>query len=195
MDINILNWINENLHGSTFFNYLFKYITYLGEWGIMWLVLGIVLLCIPKTRKEGLILLIGYCGVAFVGDIVLKHLVNRARPFAENTDFVAFADSIHLKLPDSSSFPSGHTAISMMAATILTLCYGKRGAWAYIPAVLIAFSRLFLCVHYPTDVLGGAIIGVAIAFAVYYICKWLFPKIAAWWESKHKDKPSANEKE
>ena len=191
MDISILNWIDNNLHGNVIFNYLFKYITYTGEWGAIWLLTAIVLLCFRRTRRGAIILLLGYCGVAFVNNIILKHIINRARPFVENPNFITFADSINLKLPDSSSFPSGHTALSFMASTILTLSFGKNGAWSYIWAVLVGFSRLFLCVHYPTDVLGGLIIGLVVAFAVFYVCKWLFPKIENWWHSRIKDKPSS----
>ncbi len=189
MDISILNWINSNLHGSVVFNYLFKYITYTAEWGAIWLLTALVLLFFRRTRRGAIILFIAYGGVACV-NLVLKHFIDRPRPFLENAEFVSFIESINMKLPDSSSFPSGHTALSFMAATVLTLTFGKYGAWSYIWAVLVAFSRIFLCVHYPTDVLGGAMVGVIVAFAVFYICKWIFPKIEKWWQDRHKDKPN-----
>ena len=75
MEIHILNWINENLHGSVFINNVFKLITYLGEVGIIWLITAVVLLCFKKTRKGGLILLAGYGASVICSHIILKNII------------------------------------------------------------------------------------------------------------------------
>lgn len=184
MEIDILRWINENLHGSNFINQVIKYITYLGDAGIMWLVLSIALLCFRKTRKGGFIVLIGYCTVVGGNHFILKNIINRPRPFTEATDLIAFIESIGMELPDSSSFPSGHTFASMCSAIILTLSFGKKGAWSYIPAGLISLSRIFLCVHYPSDVLGGAVLGTLCGALVYWIMNILIDKYFDWRKKK-----------
>lgn len=197
MEIQILNWINDNLHGSGFINQIFKYITYLGEKGIAWALVGIVLLCFKRTRKSGLLVLGGYCAVVLFNHIILKNIVDRARPFTESEHLVDFIKSIGMSLPDSSSFPSGHTAISITCATILTMCFGKRGAWSFIPAVLISLSRIFLCVHYPTDVLAGAtegvMLGVVVVFLGKRILNWLEKQYLA--RKKNKGSSEANSME
>lgn len=184
MEIDILRWINENLHGSNFINQIIRYITYLGDAGIMWLALSIILMCFSKTRKGGFIVFVGYCTVVGGNHFILKNIINRPRPFTEATDLIAFIEGIGMELPDSSSFPSGHTFASMCSAIILTLSFGKKGAWSYIPASLISLSRIFLCVHYPSDVLGGAVLGTLCGALVYWIMNILIDKFFDWRKKK-----------
>jgi len=176
MEINILKWINANLHGSNIINQIVKYITYLGDAGICWIALGILLLCFPKTRKGGFIVVVGYCSVVAGNHFILKNIFNRPRPFTVAEELVTFIESIGMELPDSSSFPSGHTFTSFCSAIILTLAFKKKGAWSYIPATLISLSRIFLCVHYVTDVLAGAILGTICGWLVYIVTNWLIDK-------------------
>ena len=88
-----------------------------------------------------------------------------------------------MELPDSSSFPSGHTTLGFACAMLLTLYYKGKGAYAFIPASLIAISRMFLCVHYPTDILGGMVEGLLIGVGVYFLMRWLQPKLDAIWDN------------
>ena len=190
MELGILDWINGNLHGSNFVNQLFRVITYLGEKGIIWIALGILLLCFKKTRKGGFLFLVSL-GVGIVlNNFVIKLLVNRPRPFAEDAALADFITSIGLKLPTDSSFPSGHTQAAINAAMFLTLQFKGKGAWAWIPACLIAISRVFLCVHYPTDVLAAAVIGAVVAVLVWWLGQKLLDKVIVWWQNK-KDKKQA----
>lgn len=176
MEIQILNWINENLHGSAFVNNIFKLITYLGEVGIIWLFTAVILLCFKKTRKGGFILLVGYGASVVCSHFILKNIINRPRPFTELSSLENFITGLGLEVTNTSSFPSTHTFISFCSATILTCFYKKKGAWSFIPATLISLSRIFLCVHYPTDVLAGMIIGGLTGIAVYFVTKWLLNK-------------------
>ena len=185
MEIQILEWINANLHSSAFVNYLMKFISYFAEWGLGWLILGIVLLCFKRSRKCGFILICGYGAVVVVNYLVLKNIINRARPFTHSSALADFIQGIGMSLPTSSSFPSGHTVISFCSALILTYYFKRKGAWAFLPATLIAISRVFLCLHYPTDVLGGIAVGLIIGTITLLCGKLLFHLI---------DKIKSNEK-
>lgn len=188
MELGILEWINANLHGCNFINHLIKFITYLGEDGIAWALVGVVLLFFKKTRKSGLIVLAGFASVVVVNHFILKNIINRPRPFTESQDLVNFIKSIGMQLPTSSSFPSGHTTISITSAVILTMCFGKRGAWSFIPAVLISLSRIFLCVHYPTDVLGGAVEGIILGVLVVLVGRVILDRLERWWINRKEKK-------
>lgn len=184
-----LIYISENWHGSNFFNTFFKCVTMLGEAGIFWIVLGICLICFKKTRTSGIVMLlsilIGFC----INDFVLKNLFARPRPFSENAQMAEFLESISLKKPSGFSMPSGHSYVAFNGAMILALFHKKRGAIAFVLSFLIAFSRIFLCVHYPTDVLVGSILGILTALATY-VC---FVKIKKKAKSVSREKIRNNE--
>ena len=167
-DLPILEWIAGNLH-SPFGDALMPAITHLGDAGAVWILMALVLLCIPKYRKAGfhmaLALLIGLV----VCNLTLKPLVGRMRPF--DYQLLHFGKEIRLliKVPTDYSFPSGHTNASFAAAAALLLRHRKLGIPAMILAALIAFSRLYLYVHYPTDVLASILLGVCAAFVANYL--------------------------
>ena len=145
------------------------WITRLGDAGIIWILLCIVLLVLPKTRKSGVILMAALLVDLVICNGILKPLVHRIRPFDVRTGI-----ELLVKRPTDFSFPSGHTAASFASVMALYLA-GEKKIWisSLGLAVLIAFSRLYLYVHYPTDVLGGVIIGV-MAGAIGY---WLVKKV------------------
>ena len=145
-------------------------ITKLGNAGIVWILLTIVLLLIPKTRKSGLILAVALIVDLILCNGILKPLIARIRPFDVNT-----AIQLIVAKPHDYSFPSGHTAASFTAVMALYLA-GEKKLWkiAVVLAVLIAFSRLYLYVHYPTDVLCGLIIGVFSAIISYNIIRVIY---------------------
>ena len=142
-------------------------ITRLGDAGIIWILLCIVLLILPKTRKSGVVLMAALLVDLVVCNVILKPLVHRIRPFDVKTGI-----ELLVKRPTDYSFPSGHTAASVASVMALYLA-GEKKIWvpALILAVLIAFSRLYLYVHYPTDVLGGMIIGIAAGAIGYWLGK------------------------
>ncbi len=177
MELDFLIWINQNLHGSNFINYLFKFITILGDTGIVWIALGILLLFFKKTRKCGILVLCGVIATGVLNNLILKPVINRTRPYTQDAQLVEFIKSINLTFPDEYSFPSGHTFVSFCSAIILTLSFGKVGSLSYIGAGLIAISRVFLCVHYPTDILGGAVLGTIVGLGVFYLVKCVINKI------------------
>ncbi len=162
-EVGILNWIQDVL-GSSFFDAFFTFITRLGDRGYIWIAAGILLLFFKKYRKYGVLLLVALLVELAVCNGLLKNLFERQRPY----DFIGGYDLLIPKVL-SFSFPSGHTMSSAVAATLLTMT-DKRFGYVAIPlAILIAFSRLYLYVHYPSDVLAAAILGVLLAVAVFRV--------------------------
>lgn len=106
----------------------------------------------------------GLACCAVIGNLILKNLVARSRPFFFNT-----AVDLLISVPTDYSFPSGHTMSSFTAAVILYHADKRLGIPALILAFLIAFSRLYLYVHFPSDVIAGALIGIAIGFVVWAV--------------------------
>ena len=154
IELSILDWI-QTLH-TPFLDKIMVFITRLGDAGIIWIMLSIVLLLIPKTRKSGAVMVVALVVDVLLCNIVLKNLVARTRPYDVNTGVHLLVAKLH-----DYSFPSGHTAASFASVTALYLA-GEKKLWkfALVLACLIAISRLYLYVHYPTDVLGGILFGV-----------------------------------
>lgn len=161
IELSILDWI-QTLH-TPFLDKIMVFITRLGDSGIIWIVLSIVLLLIPKTRKSGAVMVVALVVDVLLCNIVLKNLVARTRPYDVNTGVHLLVAKLH-----DYSFPSGHTAASFASVTALYLA-GEKKLWkfALVLACLIAISRLYLYVHYPTDVLGGILFGVISGYLGY----------------------------
>lgn len=153
-DASVIMAIYENVH-SAFLTMFFRIVTLLGEGGIFWIAVALILLFFKKTRRSGICigasLLIG----VIVGNGIIKNVVARPRPY----DAIAGIESVVSHLSDYS-FPSGHSLCCFEAATALAMNRTKWAIPAYVGAVLVAVSRLFLFVHYPTDVICGALLGV-----------------------------------
>lgn len=147
-------------------------ITRLGDAGIIWIILTVLLLIIPKTRKTGVIMMAALLVDVLLCNVFIKNLVARTRPFDVNT-----AVQLLVAKPRDYSFPSGHTAASFASVTALYLA-GEKKMWkvALVLAVLIALSRLYLYVHYPTDIIGGVIFGSLSGYLGYKIVEWIQKK-------------------
>lgn len=144
-----------------------KFVTSLGDGGLIWIVLAAIFLCMKRYRKTGtamaVALLIGY----LVTNLLLKNLVMRPRPYEVISGLQALIGPL-----GDSSFPSGHATSSIAAGVVVLKGAPKYvGITAFVLAVMIALSRLYLGVHYPTDVLAGALIGLFAAFSAKYIVK------------------------
>ena len=161
IELSILDWF-QTLH-TPFLDKIMVFITRLGDAGIIWIVLSIVLLLIPKTRKSGVVMVAALVVDVLLCNIVLKNLVARTRPYDVNTGVHLLVAKLH-----DYSFPSGHTAASFASVTALYLA-GEKKLWkfALVLACLIAISRLYLYVHYPTDVFGGILFGVISGYLGY----------------------------
>ena len=154
---------------------IFLFFTHLpGSIGQLWLIVGFILLIFKKTRKTGAAVLISFIGVLLFGELFLKHAVTRLRPCQIDREF-----ALLVARPTSSSFPSTHSAFAFGAATAIFMDHRKSGIVMFITAAFIAFSRLYLFLHFPTDVLCGIILGIAIGFAAVKVCDFAVKKYNA----------------
>ena len=153
-EIEFLLWLQEVVPFKGFF----ALITHLGDVGFFWIVLGLILVVNKKHRKQGFHLLIAIALMGLAVNVTIKPLVARIRPFN------VYPIDLLVNAPHGYSFPSGHTAVSFASAFVLGKCYPKLKVPVYILAGIIAFSRLVLFVHYPTDVLCGMIVGLACGY-------------------------------
>lgn len=169
-DFRLLDLIHENL-SCGFLDRVMPWVTSVGNGGFIWLVSAALMLISRRYKRNGAELLSGLAGSVVIGNLLLKNLVARQRPCWIN-------DTVNLLIavPTDYSFPSGHTMSSFVAAAIIMHTNRKWGIAAYILATLIAFSRLYLYVHFPTDIIAGAAIGTLIGAAVCIVSEKLFPK-------------------
>lgn len=153
----------QGLH-NPFLNFLMPIITTLGNGGMLWIALTAVLLIFRRTRKVAIVMGVSLLAAAVLGNLVLKPLIDRPRPFETLPQITML-----IPRPTGSSFPSGHTISSFAAATALWFCSWKLALPATALAAAIGFSRMYLFCHYPTDVAAGALLGILIAVAAALI--------------------------
>ena len=156
-DHNVLKAVNATMR-SGFLDSVMPYITKLGDAGIFWIALALILLIPKKTRRTGAAMGVAMVIGLIIGNGLLKNIIARPRPF-DISNTVLPRKSLLIAPPSDYSFPSGHTLASFEAATALYKEHTVYGFAAFVLAILIAFSRIYLQVHYPSDVLGGAILG------------------------------------
>lgn len=147
------------------------FITALGEGGFFWIAIGVICLAFQKHRKMGLQLLLSMLATVIIGNLIIKNIVARPRPC---DDLEAIKNiTMLVERPQGYSFPSGHSINSMVAAVALFLNNKKIGIPAVIIATLIGFSRMYLFVHFPTDVIAGFAIAILVAIGV----DWAFRQV------------------
>lgn len=139
-------------------------ITSFGNGGMAWILISVALIITPKYRKVGIMAICALILTTILGEGLLKNLVKRPRPFTSLSDF-----ELLISAPTSYSFPSGHTGSSFAVAGILASQIKKSRYYVFALAILIAFSRMYLYVHYPGDVIAGIVLGLCSAQIVLYI--------------------------
>lgn len=169
-DLPILDWIAENIH-CAFLDTVMPLITMLGDAGIFWIALSVLFLLFPKYRKVGLGMGAALLMGVLVCNVTMKPLFARIRPYDYQLEHFGRTIQLLVATPHDFSFPSGHTLASFEAATVLLINNRKLGIPAMILAVLIAFSRLYLYVHYPTDVIFSVFMGIGFAFLGNFLVK------------------------
>ena len=146
------------------------FFTRMGNFCLPWLAISVILLCFKKTRPCGVAILLSLLMKELTGNLALKNLVARERPCWIDT-----AVPLLIKSPSSYSFPSGHTFDGFAASVSIFLYNRKAGVAAIIVAVIIAFSRMYLFVHFPTDVLASVILGTIVAVFAHKIVEAYYP--------------------
>ena len=155
LDGEILLQIQQHLRTDMLTPFM-KIVTFLGNGGWFWILCAVVLLAVPKTRKTGYAAVLSLIFGVIVTNLLLKNIVARPRPFAEIEALIPL-----IAKPTDFSFPSGHTTASFAVALVMLRMLPKKiGIPAVVLAALVAFSRLYLGVHYPTDVLAGFVIAL-----------------------------------
>lgn len=166
IDVNILKLIQNNLQ-NYIFDKIMPFITSLGDLGLVWIIISIILILSKRYRTIGLLCISAMIFNTIIGEGILKNLIQRPRPFVSMATVDLLIDK-----PTSFSFPSGHTSASFAAVGIICSQLKKYRIYIVLLASLIAFSRLYLFVHYPFDILAGIIQGLVcakIVLKVYHI--------------------------
>ena len=154
--------------GGGFFTPFFEIISELGHGGIPLIILSLILMLFSRTRRYGTAMLFGLAIGALITNCCLKILIARARPYSEET-IAFFNTDLYQKLwmtvgqnvESDKSFPSGHTTAAFASMTALFLTGNKKYSWAaFIFAFLMAVARIYLVVHFASDVLAGIVVGV-----------------------------------
>lgn len=158
-DLPILDWIQANLQ-SGFMDTIMPIITLFGDAGIFWMIWATLLLFLPKHRRTGLGMWFAMAMGLLICNIILKPAVGRIRPYDFQKEHFQVIINLLIEEQHDFSFPSGHTIASFEACTVLLLNSKLMGIPAVILAILIAFSRLYLYVHYPTDVIFSVFAGI-----------------------------------
>ena len=172
-DMNITMLIHKLYEiGGGFFSPFFAFISLLGKGGIALILLGFLLLIKKETRRTGSAILLGLALGVILTNCWLKVVVARPRPYAdENSVFYQLWLTVGQHSESDKSFPSGHATAAMAAMTAIFFTCDKRYSWtAFIFALLMGVSRIYLCVHFPSDVIGG--------FAAGFVCGALGALIA-----------------
>ena len=168
LEATILLWIQQYLR-CQWLTPIMKGLSLIGDLGAVWILIIVVLFLNKQTRKISLIALTSLLMNLIVCNGLIKPMIGRVRPY-ERIEVL----NILVKEPWDHSFPSGHTSAAFAVAWILYLRFGKKvGIPALILAALISFSRLYVGVHYPSDVLGGIFVGTLMAFVVNHCAKRL----------------------
>ena len=187
MEIQILHWF-ESLH-NPILNPVMYAITSLGDKGLFWILMAVLCMTLlpKKYRKVGFTMLIALVLSVIFCNIIMKNIWHRPRCFWVDGQRLTVSGefenlyNIFNSIGDYS-FPSGHTSASFAAALAIFMWRKREGIYAIVLAALIAVSRLYLTVHYPTDVFVSLILGSLYGIAAYYIAKWLFKKFPAFGE-------------
>ena len=173
-DMSVFTFFGEQIQGAVM-NIVANFITFFGgsEFVIPMAVLGLVLSFFKKTRKFGLAVLFAVLVGTLITNLVMKPLFARPRPYvyyADNPLFMSWYEFAGAHIESDKSFPSGHTTAAFEIGVALFLVLNKKYSWIFpVFSVLVGLSRIYLMVHYVTDVLGGVLVGTFAGIMGYVI--------------------------
>ena len=182
--MSVAQWLNQtfasfdggifaffNSIASDFLTGVMYVISLIGDKGLIVLVPALILMLFAKTRKLGFCMALSVAVGALITNVTLKNLIDRARPFLDENYKEYWLQAGHY-FEDESSFPSGHTTAAMAGAMALFLSCDKKWSWvAFVGALIMGISRIYLVAHYPTDVIGVLIVGAIAGVSAYFLTK------------------------
>ena len=164
-----LLYLQNNVR-TDFFDPIMRFFSFLGNGGWFWILICIVLIIYKPTRSIGIIAAISLAVSALICNSLLKIIINRTRPYDAIEELVLIA-----KMPHDSSFPSGHSNASFAVACAITWCLSKNKKWIgvilIVVASIIAFSRMYVGAHYPTDVIAGIMLGTLTSILIFLLLR------------------------
>lgn len=163
IDFRILNLIQRKMRCRTL-DFIMPKISMAGNFGIVWILSAVLFMASKNYEDVGEEIICGLSMGVIFGNLLLKHIFSRPRPFQ-----VDKTKELIIKAPQDYSFPSGHTLASVISACVLINTNALFGTIAIILCLLILFSRMYLFVHYPSDIAGGIILGIIISQIVLRI--------------------------
>ena len=175
-DLPILDWIAANLWCPVL-DAVMPVITLLGDAGIFWIAVAVLFIFTKKYRKIGIGMMIALMMGLVICNICLKPMIARIRPYDFKEEHLGTVVNLLIEKQHDFAFPSGHTIASFEAAVVILLGNRKLGIPAMILACLIAFSRLYLYVHYPTDVIVSIVLGSILALIGWYLAQKVMDKL------------------
>ncbi len=173
-DMSVFTFFGEQIQGAVM-NIVANFITFFGgsEFVIPMAVVGLVLSFFKKTRKFGLAVLFAVLVGTLITNLVMKPLFARPRPYvyyADNPLFMSWYEFAGAHIESDKSFPSGHTTAAFEIGVALFLVLNKKYSWIFpVFSALVGLSRIYLMVHYVTDVLGGVLVGTFAGIMGYLI--------------------------
>ncbi len=165
VDLAVLDFLQSTVK-CAFLDSVMAFFSFIGNSGMIWILICVAMMFFRKTRMMGVMALSAVVLGFLIGELGIKNIVCRPRPFVANPDIV-----LNISPPSGYSFPSGHSCSSFAAATVMLCCDRRYGIKALFLAALIAFSRLYNYVHYPSDVICGILLGIFCALLTVYIFK------------------------
>lgn len=167
-DASVLLWVQEHIR-TALGDAIIPFWSHLGDHGLLWIAAALILLCFPRTRRAGALALGGLLFSLLAVNVTIKHLVARPRPWLTIEGLRVLVNE-----PDPNSFPSGHTsaAFAFAAAVYRELPIPWTRAAVVAAAVCMGWSRIYVAVHYPSDVIAGVVVGTLCGLCA----AWLYRK-------------------
>lgn len=175
-DYTILSFLHVlAVNAGNVFTPVFKAVSMLAEKGLVFIILSIIFMLFKRTRKLGICMFGAIACGAIMTNFVLKDFIARPRPFEYSKVYAIWWQAAGAVVEDGFSFPSGHATATMAAMTAVFLCCNKKYSWTgFLLVLVMGISRNYLMAHFPSDILGGVLVGFIGGLIAYYITKLIY---------------------